>query len=784
MCLFVSALLLIVARTTSFSEGQRKNTLNVVPKDPYVQAGTDIRITCENLCVHGEVYWTLNNELVDQRRSRAINSTHNVVSLRNITLDKATVMCRCAFTQEVLGGTILRTYSKPTKVGCIWHYSDSLPFLRLPDLFTCTWEHRHHFPGKINYTVLFTSWLDSSRSEICSSHVPTCTWKDSRLLDYLTLSGNYSVTVRAKTKHWEVDSDPFEFYPHHILQIQRPNLSVFAFSGHLLAEWTTWTASKKHDCQVKYDKEVLSKTLEAGEKGNMAIEKVESCTYYNVAVRCAWESAPWSEWSREETVLSRLNRNDVTLRLWRKVTEPGKDGVRKVYAMWMEIPSACRGTFTYFIQKAVYKGHEVQGDYGRTLCGNSTCTIRVNEEAHRVKLRVFHDEVLLAEDSVYVPAVGETSLPQVSNVRTSSTRGVISVRWAAPPQPVRGYMIDWTHDGLRYHWMESNSTSESLFGLLDQKPYDITVTPLFGDKTGLGARVLQICSTIAAAANFSGIRVEVGDKSALVSWNMEPQDICGGVILHYVVFYGTDQGPQFNVTVNGAKREVLLKDLIPYTQYSMYVKAVARTGASESNVRHFNTKRFDPDFVKKLGAVGSAVIVLLLSAGLYCAIQYKRFLEKPLPNPGLSSVALWPSGGHQKGMFPFRLFSYPSEGVCARVYTEESRLTRTDGSRPDPAVGPREEYSGPGFTGKPDARDERADDLGETFSLSSSREFSALLSEGGGQSSPYRSQGSIESPTHSTGKEFQCLLPGKHQQLAATLAMYVTVDMFEQHEGT
>lgn len=31
-------------------------------------------------------------------------------------------------------------------------------------------------------------------------------------------------------------------------------------------------------------------------------------------------------------------------------------------------------------------------------------------------------------------------------------------------------------------------------GLRDKTPYDITVTSLFGDKTGLGARALQVCS--------------------------------------------------------------------------------------------------------------------------------------------------------------------------------------------------------------------------------------------------------------------------------------------------
>ncbi|XP_019745252.1 interleukin-6 receptor subunit beta-like [Hippocampus comes] len=781
---FLPFVLLIVTSASAVSEGQSKKVCDVTPKDPYIQVGSDTRIVCESFCARGNVYWTLNNKVVDESWSHAINSTHNIVSLRNFTQPKATVQCHRSDTGEVLGGTTVRTYSKPTKIGCIWHYKNAYSE-GVPELFKCDWEHGAQFPEKINYTVLI-SRLNAAPTEICSSQqLTTCTSDDVHLSRNVTLpDDHHSVTVRAKTKYWEVYSDPYEFKPHHILKIQSPKLNLQAISGHLLVKWTTSVSSKKHDCQVRYNEvgekrkaEVLNKTLEAGEKGTLTIKNIDSCTYYKVSVRCAWDKAPWSNWSREETVLSQLNRSDIKLHLWRKVIDPGKNGTRKVHAMWKEIPSACQGTFTYLIQQSLDKDNGTQVDDSPTLCWNSTCTIIVNEDAYRVRLVVFDKDTYLAEDSVYVPAVGETGLPQVANVRTSSTGdGVILVSWDAPSQLVSGYVIDWTHDELRYRWKESNSTSTTLSGLLDKKPYDVTITPLVGDKTGLGARVSRICATVTATANFSTVKVEVKDKSALVSWDMERPDVCSGVIVHYIVFYGTGQGTKLNVTVNATTREILLKDLLPYTQYSMYVKAVALTGASESNVRHFNTKRFDPRFITNLCVVGSIVIVLVLSTGLCCAIQYRKFLQKPLPNPGLSSVALWPSGGHQKGIFPFRLFNYPPESFCARVYTDESQLTST------PDIN-REEYSFPALTSKLATYNEKANEPEETPTQSSSAECPTLLLEGSGQLSPYRSQSSVESPTQNTEKERQCLLPVKHQQLTASLAMYVTVDMFEQDRG-
>ncbi len=43
-----------------------------------------------------------------------------------------------------------------------------------------------------------------------------------------------------------------------------------------------------------------------GDEGNMTV-KVESCSNYTFAVRCALDKAPWSDWSWQETVLTNLN---------------------------------------------------------------------------------------------------------------------------------------------------------------------------------------------------------------------------------------------------------------------------------------------------------------------------------------------------------------------------------------------------------------------------------------------------------------------------------------------
>ncbi|XP_061843228.2 interleukin-6 receptor subunit beta-like [Nerophis lumbriciformis] len=781
--MFCLPLLLIVISSTS--EVQSKNTCDVVPKDLYIQVGSDIQILCDSSCVHGKVFWTLDNKALPQNYSTPINSSRTIVSLRNFVRHKAALQCHSVDTKELLGGTTIKTYAKPTNVGCILHYKQD-SWGGVPQLFTCSWKHQAHVSEHINYTVLVSSQLHRSQFEICSSQNKTCTTKDVHLSGNITLVGNYTVTVRAKTNNWEVYSHPYEFQPYRILQISPPKLNLTALYGHILAEWTTSATSKKHHCQIKYNKvgdseasEVLNKTLAARAKGRISFDKVESCTHYKVSVRCALDKAPWSEWGREETLLTQLHRSDVKLHLWRKVTEPDQSGARKVYAMWTEIPSTCQGTFIYSLHLNSIKDPGNYISHGRTLCGDSTCKIEVNKDAHKLKLKVHHNETLLAEDSVYVPAVGE-SLPQVANVQTRSLRGVIHIRWDAPIEAVSGYLIDWTHDGHQYYWKESSSTNTSLFGLLNKEPYNITVTPLFGDKTGLSTQALQICSTVAGPGNVSNINVEARQKSAQVSWTMKPQEVCSGVVSHYVIFYGTEQGPQLNVTVDGTKQSIHLKELTPDTQYSTYVRAVAPTGSSQSNERHFNTKKFDLMIAIPLMVSAGVVIVLLLFVGPCAALRCKKILKKQVPNPGLSSVALWPSQSHQKGMLLFRPFSYPSESLCEPVYMEESQPFTTLDTQLDLTAVPKEQYIDPAVITQ---SNKRPHDPEDTSNQSPSTESAVLLSEGGSPLSPYRSQSSVESPSQSGDKECKCLLPISHQESSTPLSVYVTVELFEQYQS-
>lgn len=161
---------------SSFSlAGLDERKCSVIPKDRYVEVGSSIEVMCQSWCVHGKIFWTLNNKLLDEGLSKAINSSHNVLSLAHITEPEATLQCHGSDTQQILGGTIITTYSKkyflyslaalygynllfyvgftekPTKLSCMLHQTTD----DLPGLLTCSWEHQSYSSLLINYSVIW-----------------------------------------------------------------------------------------------------------------------------------------------------------------------------------------------------------------------------------------------------------------------------------------------------------------------------------------------------------------------------------------------------------------------------------------------------------------------------------------------------------------------------------------------------------------------------------------------------------------------------------------------------
>ncbi|XP_037304975.2 interleukin-31 receptor subunit alpha-like [Pungitius pungitius] len=764
MSLFLA--LLVLAANPSICKGQHENTCNVVLKDQYIEWGSDTDIVYLSSCVPPKIFWTLNNRRVEESQWRSVNSTHAVLSLRNFTHQSAILEWHSADTHQVLGGTTITAYSKPGKISCILYHKNQSDELSV-NLFKCSWEDPNKPSAQILYTVLLSTSSNTSPREVCRSNSKYCIWtKSSRISPLDTVT----ITVRAKAAAWEAGSDPRAFFPDHIRKMIRPKLTVTPFPDHVSVQWLRASFSKECHCEVSYRKavdggrliELRPNTVPERSHGKVHIEEWDSCSNYTFSVRCALHEAPWSDWSEKKTVLTKLKKKDVKPLLWRKVSEPTEGGVRKVHAMWKEFPSTCRDTFT-----SIKKAPNKEGaDHEEASCATSTCDVYVNRDAHRIILTLLQNKTLLVEDSVYVPAIGE-SLPRVTDIRTSTREGVILVSWKASTEPATGYMIDWTHGGNQYYWEESGCTNATLSGLLDKQPYNITVTPLFADRTGHGARALQICSGEGDPGNVA-IQVQAKAKSALVSWTVRRRGACGGAVVNYTVRYGAQRGPRLSVTVDGKERLISLKDLRPETQYSVHVEAAALTGTTKSRETLFYTKRFDPEHVTAVSVSVSVAALLVLALGSCVAVLWKKFKRKPVPNPALSSVVFWPAASHQEGTCPLQPFSNPSEIPCDRVDAGEALSppsTSSPAARCDSDAGGErtEEYVDPPALPAP----------GDPVKSTETRRPSPPDDSTGPllpENSPYRRQNSVERSSK------QC----KRVLVKPTVTVYVTLDMFEQ----
>ncbi|PWA27549.1 hypothetical protein CCH79_00000507, partial [Gambusia affinis] len=745
---------------------------NVFPKDLYVEEAASVEIVCQTSCSnHGKIFWTLNGKNINESQSKTINATHTVLSLRNFTQSRAVVQCHSSYGNQLLGGVTIRTYSKPKNITCVLHYDVNGPN-GVPKLFTCSWEHHMDSSQTANYTI-----LTDSLKEICKSQKASCTHNFTDLENPDDIVANmyyfnqYTVKVRAKTQYGETDSDPYVFHPRSITKINPPkNLKIISSSEHLLVKWVT----DERRCQVKY-----YKTSEADKAPEVLwtnrsdfsamIEEVESCTNYNISVRCATERGLWSEWSPEKTALTKLNRSRIRMQLWRKVAELEKNGKRKVHLMWKGIPSTCREALT--VKQVAYKDNTITGNYTYTSCGSSSCDVDVDHHSHRFYLTVSSNGALL--DSVYVPAVGDTGLPEIWSIQTTKHRmgGAIQVSWNVSEKPISSYIIDWTHDGRWYYWKETIFTNATLFGLLLRTPYNITVTPLFNDITGHSIHSNPFCSSTGVLENISVTVEEADDKSAFVKWSKsQSRNTCSNVDT-YIIFYealGLQHSKLALSLLIGSEDGVWLKDLKPNTDYSVKVEATSDNETDMSSTVYFRTNTFDPRLIKALSICGGILVILVLSIGLTCAIQWKKFNDKPVPNPRLSSVAKWLTQSHEK----VEGFFQPStDQIENQVVTDKTQRNR--GAPLTPVCNGN--GCDPSFTSiQENEPEERFSDTSET-QLLSSPEGSVVFPSS--QSSPYRSQDMlprVEKPSKSD--------LGSKQEKTSMKSLYISLNMFEQSD--
>lgn len=126
-------------------------------------------------------------------------------------------------------------------------------------------------------------------------------------------------------------------------------------------------------------------------------------------------------------------------------------------------------------------------------------------------------------------------------------------------------------------------------------------------------------------------------------------------------------------------------------------------------------------------------------------------------------------------------FSNPSDGLFDQVYTEKSQTTSPQATEwnTNPAREQTEEYTDLTTLCAPDEQNEKQV---ETRHPCSPEESTTLLFSENSPLNPYRSQGSIKTPTMATNKQSNCV-PVKQLEKPAPVTVYVTLNMFEQGQS-
>ncbi|CAL8314470.1 unnamed protein product [Lota lota] len=789
--MYLLAVLLILAEILATSEAQEKKihpTCAVLTKYHYVQFGSEVQVTCQNSCSKGQIFWTVNNQRIADTFSESINSSHTVLSLRNFTYQSAMIQCQSESTGLVLDGTTIKTYTKPSNVSCLIQSYSTLGVL--PKM-VCNWEHTMSTSLKITYIVQRTCDHCSLRKiEYCNSGTTSCVFKT-----IPALTKNVSIVVRANSSTWEVESDTYSFDPFQIWVLAPPQLHVTALVSHLLVGWNqTSTIGNGIHCQVRYSQVVNVSMNRKEERARVTIEGVESCVVYTVSARCAVDRAAWSNWSLKQTVVSMLNPKTFKFNLWRKVVKQKSSGVRELKVMWTEIPQTCKEEYTFYVNYSVYTLVSASSTDVGSFCSPLSCLISVAPEAHVIRLSILQNKLSIANETVYVPAIGET-LPQVSHIQASAHGGVIQVSWQAPRQNVSGYIVDWTYDGKTYFWKRTNHTVTKLYDLRDFRLYNITITPVFDNKTGHGKEAPQVCSRrrVPQAIYISELQTE--DTRADLRWDIKAEDICSTAVAYFIVFYRqADKDLLYNISVSCTQWKAVLENLKPSTKYRVIVMAKGHTGNISSTERHFETQKHDPVLLLVL-TICAALLFFSLSIFGVCCVWYKMFLGKIVPNPGHSSLALWLSQTKQK-ITP--QFSQPLEGETrfVRVYPCELDGARDclvppclGGDSNTESAGDETERVVPtpdcsslsaGEDSEPATEevDLSADQAG--LSMQDSRDDEDTLLQEYlevlplSQSSPYRSQNAAPPQAPQCVKDCRQLTGNKHS------TMYVSMDMFRE----
>ncbi|KAM9455910.1 interleukin-31 receptor subunit alpha-like [Clarias gariepinus] len=686
---------------------------------------------------------------------------------------------------QVLGKGLI---SSPKNVVCIGKmkskdlkYSSSWPRIK------CTWDH-DQYTTDIKYRV----HLKQNEEHICESSEKNCSFPDDVIVlmhDTLKISvsaedayGNSALSNEVSySEGWD------------IVQMDSPtDIIAKPLPSGLRVSWKIeWSNVGSVECEIQLH-EKGSKTKPVVKNPEdcfltaLEITEVKPCTNYSVSMRSRFQGSVWSTWSPHVTTTSYLNVSG--LQFWRSKSILSDRGTRTVHLMWKGVPPSCKAFDKYCIFNDSQRIPECFGPF------QDHTFITLDEHSHRITVAMVLNGTSLKEASIEVPAMArEVNLPPVGNVNVVVQHGRIQITWNKPSLPVSGYIIVWNSTSKNHMWQQTLETNFTLKG----EPfalYTISLTPLYKDGPG-NEITLHNCNQEGNINKVSKVEVtRVSDTYAEIHWLPLLPTHCCAFVLNYMVFYKTyNESKPKNVPVRANEHYVILRNLQPGTEYSVYIMANTLTATSKSVPITFLTNpNSNSLFIVTILLLSCCVLLILLSM-IVLTIQ-KKLLNKKIPDPRFSSLSMWPSENCKKAwrLLPVSGGRDTEKILPCHVDSEVISVSPTskkdmatvkaltdiqNNATPDPASQTENTPVASSFTNEDllpfGGREQRV-----PLKLQSS-EMCLVPSI----QSPYRKQTPVNSPVESLGKpvwldETETLLTPK-QKNSNDFASYVTLDMFD-----
>ncbi|KAM9097040.1 interleukin-31 receptor subunit alpha isoform X1 [Sarcophilus harrisii] len=534
---------------------------------------------------------------------------------------------------------------KPENISCIFYYQKN---------FTCTWS-----PEKevylTEYTVvrIYGKTRDSCRSEnhtSCSFFYP-----------YLTYPDIYSIEVEAKNVFGEQKSNVTYWYLEHIVKIEPPtNLTVEPIPGvkHMLQ--VTWgkpngvPVSDSYICQLRY-RRVNSTNWELGNQ-RLENERPYNLTgllllqQYAISMQCqVVTSELWSNWSEERIGTTEGLAPNSSLDLWRILGPAQPDGGRTVQLLWKEARADpnVRKTLGYNIWYFPENETTVKETKMTT---DQQFKLHLGSAAYLVTVVYSTFDGVSPEATLRIPAVHEKPLQCIEAVQVYQYQDHLEVWWQTSDAEVDRWVIEWYPDqgmeNLKRSW-EFVSQTRNWTGRAENfvpfQCYNISVYPMVGIEVGVPYSIQAYFKEGIPSEGPLAKAQNISTQTATIKWEEIPKTKRRGFIYNYTVFYKSDHGTEFAITVDSSILQYELESLESNTQYT--VKIMANTLAGGKNGTSFNFKT-SISIIKivLLGAITGGGLFSLGILLMVCSLnkpKLKRLVCPEIPNPAKSNVVLW-----------------------------------------------------------------------------------------------------------------------------------------------